>query len=89
LIEAAECGLPIVSYACPTGPKDIITDGLNGFLIPPGDEDLFADRICQLIENEELRISMGKEARIMAQEFTIDKIINRWKEIFEKLVSSR
>lgn len=89
LIEAAECGLPIVSYACPTGPKDIITDGLNGFLIPPGDEDLFADRICQLIENEDLRISMGKEARIMAQEFTIDKIINRWKEIFEKLVSSR
>ncbi|MDE5649891.1 MAG: glycosyltransferase, partial [Duncaniella sp.] len=74
---------------CPTGPKDIITDGLNGFLIPPGDEDLFADRICQLIENEELRISMGKEAKIMAQEFTIDKIINRWKEIFEKLVSSR
>lgn len=87
IVEAEECGLPIVSFACPYGPKDIITDGKNGFLIPPGDEDMFAQRICQLIENKELRCAMGNEAKLNASKYSSEKIINRWCEVFENLVA--
>lgn len=87
LLEAAECGLPLVSYSCPSGPKDLITDGENGFLVPPGDEDLFAERLCQLIENEHLRKQLGEEAHRRAQEFALDKIIGRWQKVFEELIA--
>ncbi len=87
IVEAEECGLPIVSYSCPSGPKDIITDGKNGFLIPPGDEDMFAQRICRLIEVKELRCAMGNEAKLNASKYSIKKIINSWCEVFENLAA--
>lgn len=86
LIEAMECGLPVVSYECPCGPKDIINDGVNGFLVPFGDEDIFAERIFRLIENSDLRKSMGIAARNNSNRFSIDKIIPRWVNLFNKLV---
>lgn len=87
IVEAMECGLPVVSYSCPTGPRDIINDEVNGFLITPGDEKTFSERICQLIEDEELRIRMGNAAKLRAKDFHIDRITARWCEIFENLVT--
>ena len=45
LIEAMSVGLPLVSYMCPTGPKTIIEDGQNGYLVAVGDEKTFAERV--------------------------------------------
>ena len=88
IVEAMECGVPAVSYQCPYGPKDLITDGSNGFLVPTGDEKMMAERICTLIEDEELRKRMGKAAKLRAQDFHIENIAKRWMTLFEELVKS-
>ncbi len=75
ILEAMACGLPVVSYACPCGPKDIITDGIDGFLVPDGDEIILAERICRLIEDEELRKRMGAAVFERTKDFTLDKNI--------------
>lgn len=73
IIEAMSCGVPVVSYACPCGPQDIIADGHDGFLVPVNNEKVLADRICRLIEDKELRKEMGKAARLKAEQYDIKK----------------
>ena len=85
--EAMSCGLPVVSYDSPYGPPGIISDGEDGFLIPMHDIQAFANRLCQLMGNEELRKEMGKRAIVSSQRFSADKIMPMWKELFEKLTS--
>jgi glycosyltransferase involved in cell wall biosynthesis len=58
LLEAQACGLPMVAYACKCGPKDIIHDGINGYLIPERDSQLMTEKILKLIEDDELRKKM-------------------------------
>lgn len=89
LIEALSCGLPVVSYACPCGPRDIVRDGVDGFLVPLGDETELAKRICQLIEDENLRRKMGAAALERAKEFSLDNIIPRWISLFEELMDNK
>ena len=89
LIEAMSGGLPVISYACPCGPKDIIRDGVDGFLVPPGDETMLAERICQLIEDENLRRRMGTAALERAKDYSLEKIIPMWTSLFEELVKEK
>ena len=89
LIEAMSCGLPVVSYACPCGPKDIIRDGVDGFLVPPADGTLLAERICRLIEDEDQRRAMGAAALGRAKDFSIEKILPQWTSLFEGLVRKK
>ena len=85
LIEAMSVGLPVVSYACPTGPRDIIEDGENGFLVPLNDEMKFAEKVCMLIENETLRVHMGKKALLASEQYQIDIVIDKWMSLFHLL----
>lgn len=87
IVEAMSCGLPVVSYACPCGPKDIIKDGSNGFLVSTGDEDALAERICELIENEDKRKLMGKVALANSGRFALDSVIPLWMDLFRKTIS--
>ena len=85
LIEAMSVGLPVVSYACPCGPKDIITDGEDGFLVNPGKEEEMAEKICYLIEDESMRQRMGINGLKKASRFALDKVIWQWMELFQEL----
>lgn len=85
LPEAMSCGLPVVSFDCPYGPADIISDGVDGFLIKNRDVNDFANRVCQLIEDRELRVRMGQAAVKSAQRYRADLIMPKWKELFEML----
>lgn len=85
LPEAMSCGLPVVSFDCPYGPADIITDGVDGFLVKNRDINEFANRVCQLIEDKELRVQMGQAAVKSAQRYRADIIMPKWKELFERL----
>ncbi len=89
LVEALSCGLPVVSYTCPCGPKDIIRDGVDGFLVPPGDEALLAERICHLIEDKNLRRKMGAAALERAKVFSLETVIPMWTSLFEELVKEK
>jgi glycosyltransferase involved in cell wall biosynthesis len=86
LLEAMAMGMPVVSTDCPCGgPKAVIRDGENGFLIPVGDEDALADRICRLIEDKELSARMGRRAKEIEQVASLDAIYVQWKEYLDKV----
>ena len=89
LIEAMSVGLPVVSYACPCGPKDVITNGKDGFLVPLEDEIVLAERLCSLIENDSLRREMGQEALENVKRFSIETVVGQWMDLFRKLVEDR
>ena len=86
--EAMSCGLPVVAFDCPYGPKNIIEDGKTGFLIPNRDISLYAEKVCDLIESYNLRKKMGEAAVVSSQRFSFDKVMPQWKDLFEKLIKS-
>lgn len=89
LVEALSCGLPVVSYACPCGPKDIVREGVDGYLVPPGDESALAGRLCELIEDEALRHRMGAAALERARAFSLEAILPMWTALFEELTGKK
>lgn len=86
LIEAMACGVPCVAYDCPSGPRTIIRDGENGFLIPDGDEDTFVNRLEQLMQDHELRKKMGVAAKETASSYDMETIMERWDKLFRSLI---
>ena len=77
LLEAMATPLPVISYDCPVGPSDIVINEVNGFLIPMGDEDLYIEKLQKLIDDEQLRLSMQKNAIKVREVYSKDKIIRR------------
>lgn len=82
LIEAMACGLPCVAFDCPSGPRDIITQGEDGFLVKPQDTNALGEQMALLIESEELRRGMGKAAREKSKQYEMKKIAPLWEKIF-------
>lgn len=89
LIEAAAMGLPAVSFACETGPDEIICHGKTGLLVPPMQTKELALAMQTLILDEQLRMSFSKEAaKYVGDKFAEDTIINQWESLFNKLKSA-
>lgn len=85
LVEAMACGLPCVSFDCPCGPKDIIENEKNGYLVKSFNTEDFADKLNRLIENESLRVTMGNEALLSSNKYNINDIGMTWKLLFDEL----
>ena len=86
LIDACAVGRPIVTTNS-IGCKDVVDDGVNGFLIPIKDSHALAEKLRILIEDKNLRIKMGKAAREKAErEFSVDKVVEKHLEIYVSLV---
>lgn len=88
IIEAMACGLPPVSFACPCGPRDIIHDRQDGFLVENGNIEQLAEKICYLIEHEVARKQMGALARENVQRFKIEYIGQQWETLFQELLTN-
>ena len=86
--EAMSCGLPVVAFDCPYGPTDLITDGEDGYLVKDRDMMTFAERVCELIENEELRQKMGQMARLSSKRYEAEVIMPMWIQLLSQLVVS-
>lgn len=89
LIEAQQMGLPIVSFACPCGPRDVIHDGEDGFLIPMGEDDIFLKALSTLMASEEKRVYMGQRAREASARYEVDAVMNKWLTLFSELVPTK
>ena len=85
LLEAMRHGVPVVSFDCPFGPSEVLEDGKCGFIVPLEDVTALADKLCVLIEDESLRKQFSNAALDRAKTFDVDKIMLRWKKLFEEL----
>lgn len=85
LIEAMSCGVPVISFDCENGPRSIITNGVDGFLIPAFDIDRYADKLILLMRDGRLRRQMGENARKTAFRYDIGKIGQNWIQLFDEL----
>lgn len=83
MLEAQYIALPIVSFVCKCGPRDIIEDGYSGFLIENRDRELFKQRLIHLMEDEDLRKRMSENAYKASFRFSIDNVISSWDNLFK------
>lgn len=85
LLEAQSAKLPIVSFDCPTGPSDIISDGINGELIPTYDIKMMADRLLRLLSDENKLDDYSKKSSINLYKFSKAIVLREWLELFERV----
>ncbi|MDY5534612.1 MAG: glycosyltransferase family 4 protein [Butyricimonas virosa] len=86
LMEAMECGVPPVAFTCKCGPKDIIENGVNGYLVENGDIRGFADSLMQLMADQDLRKKIGIDAKQTMTRYTVENIMKEWDRLFHELV---
>jgi glycosyltransferase involved in cell wall biosynthesis len=88
LVEAMACGLPVVSFDCPAGPDEIITDGVDGLLVPSGDVHSLAGKLMTLMSDEDLRKRLGQQARQSARRYEMAAVATQWKDLFDQLMTT-
>ncbi len=90
LLEAASQGLPLLAYDVRSGPRSIIEDGLSGYLIPDGAQEVFVQRLQDLARQPELRERLGQEARRQCQRrFSAQALGRRWADLIAQLETGR
>ena len=87
LMEAQAAGLPSVVFDYEYGASDIVTDGLNGFLVPQGDILTFTARLVEIMDSEAMRSQFGIQAKEKAAAFLTEKIMWRWQELIVQTLS--
>ena len=85
LIEAMACGLPVVSFACPCGPRDIVKNGEDGILVENGNVEAMADALSRLMGDDTLRRSMSQSGIMNVRRFNIEQIADCWRTLFESV----
>lgn len=88
LLEAMTCRLPLVSFDCPCGPGELVREGANGFLVPVGDTEALAERLCRLIESPELREEMAAASLRYSEMYHTEVIMQQWMSLFDALLDS-
>lgn len=77
LIEAMQCGIPVISADCPSGPAEILEDGQWGRLFPPGDIDGLASAIADALDGNPVA-----DVRQRAADFSIEAAVSRYVALF-------
>ncbi|SFF75041.1 Glycosyltransferase involved in cell wall bisynthesis [Actinoplanes philippinensis] len=85
LLEAMGAGLPVVAFDCPTGPADVVEDGVNGLLVPAEDVPGLAAGLIRVMDSPEDRESFGTAARVTAAGYEMPVIAAQWDELFRRV----
>lgn len=81
LVEAMACKLPVICTDCPSGPRDIVRDGVDGILVPPNDVNALAEVMDRLMANQTERRYLAAHAVKVTERFGVDKVMNMWDEL--------
>ncbi|MER7506026.1 glycosyltransferase family 4 protein [Nonomuraea pusilla] len=85
MIEAMTHALPVAAFDCPTGPRDVLTDGVDGLLVPPRDVDGLAAALKRLVADRDLRLRMGLAAAETSRAYAPEVVMPRWDDLFSRL----
>ena len=85
MLEAREMKVPCVAFDIKMGPKELINNGVDGYLVEPFDCIEMARKIEKLINDPELRERFAENAFLCMDEFRIDKIVGQWKKVLKLL----
>ena len=85
LLEAQANHLPTVAFDVPYGPRNIIEDGVNGFLVEPYDTDRMAEKLCRLIEDDALRLRFSQNADKDLPRYSAGQVVRSWKKLIGEL----
>jgi glycosyltransferase involved in cell wall biosynthesis len=87
MLEAMGSGLAMVSFDCPTGPRDLIDDGVDGLLVPEGDVPGLAAALARVMDDPDLRHRLGTAARAKADTYGTAALARRWDELLVSLAA--
>ena len=85
IVEAMACGLPVVSFDCPWGPRSIISDGEDGILVENGNIKQFVAAMVKLMKENDVREAMGQQAATNVQRFSMEAVADQWMTLFDSL----
>ena len=85
ILEARELKVPCVCFDVKTGPKELIHNGVDGYLVPPFDCEDMADKIELLMGSPALRRQFAEQAFLCMDEFRTDRIVSQWQAVLESL----
>ena len=86
LCEAMACGLPVISFDCPSGPRFIVRHGVDGLLVNSGDLQGLASAMELLMSSHELRARMSARGPEIVERFGMQNFIDNWNSLLDKLV---
>jgi glycosyltransferase involved in cell wall biosynthesis len=89
LLEAMGAGLPVVSFDCPTGPRDIIRNGVDGYVVPDGDREALASALSELMSDADRRKAFGAAAVEGAARYDLATIGARWEALLAELAAAK
>ncbi len=88
IVEAMAAGVPVVSFDCPFGPREVIRDRENGLLVPEGDVDALATALAEAIGDPELRTRLGAQAAYDAENYAVPEIAAQWTDLVIDVVAN-
>lgn len=81
LLESLFLHCPVISFDCKNGPAEVIRDGENGFLVPPGDTETLTEKIRFLMNDDSLRERFSRSARESICTFSPENFFARWRKL--------
>jgi len=81
ILEAMTCGIPVISTQCPSGPDELITDGVNGLLVPVDDEKALSEAMLRLLNDRDFAAGLALAGQERSRDFKVEEVISEYESV--------